>query len=459
MGWRALRVAVAATVVAIAPAVRAQPQPDPAPAPAPDAAPAVDPDAAPAVEPTPEGAPPTDPVAAEPPAIVEEESAPETPSTGVGAIQVHGFVSEGGFVSTSNDYIGRSSRGSLELFEAGINFSGEITNRLRAGIQLFARDFGDFDQSSPRVDWAFLDYQWRPYLGLRAGIIKMPFGLYNEYTDIDAARLPILMPQGVYPFRNRDVLLAHRGFALYGTAEVGGGHQLEYQAWLGTLGVPENALTLSGATLDSIDTKYVTGAQLYYYPPVDGLRVGGTWLRASIDFNITLSAENVAALIMLGLVPPDFDGGVVISQRPDTWVVGSAEYVRGEWLFAAEYARAFKRQVTDLPMVIPGFHEDAERFYGMVTRRLSPWLEVGAYYSVHHRDVDDRRGRDPMKWAKPWHAFQRDAAATVRFDINEHWLWKVEGHFIDGAGDIAQAGGTPEKRYWGLFLFRTTVTF
>ena len=32
------------------------------------------------------------------------------------------------------------------------------------------------------MDWAFLDYQWRPWLGLRAGIIKMPFGLYNEYT-------------------------------------------------------------------------------------------------------------------------------------------------------------------------------------------------------------------------------------------------------------------------------------
>jgi hypothetical protein len=459
-GGRCLRAAVIAIVVTIAPSAYAQP--DAAPAPPPDAAPAVEPpDAASAVESTPDAALAPDAAAAEPPAIIAEPSAasPATvPGSGLGAIQIHGFVSEGGFVSTDNDYIGKSSRGSLELFEAGINFSTEVADRLRAGVQLFTRDFGEFDDGL-HVDWAFLDYQWRPWLGLRAGIIKMPFGLYNEYTDIDAGRLPILMPQGVYPFRNRDVLLAHRGFALYGNHELGAGGAVEYQAWLGTLSIPENALTVSGGTtLDEIDAKYVTGAQLYWQPPVDGLRIGGTFLRASIDFRLTLPPAVVQQLIDAGLVPPDYDGTLVVSQRPDTWIVGSVEYIRGDWLFAAEYTRAFKHQQSTLPALSPTIDEDAERFYGMVTRRLSSWLEIGTYYSVHHLDANDRRGRDP-KWPERHYAWQRDLAATVRFDVNDHWLWKLEAHFIDGTGDLAPLTNPERARYWGLFLFRTTVTF
>src|SRR4051812_47533602 len=103
-------------------------------------------------------------------------------------VQIHGFVSEGAFWSTSNDYIGASSDGSLKLFEGGINFSTEVSDRLRVGMQLFARDFGRLEDA-PRFDWAFLDYRWRTWLGLRAGIIKMPFGLYNESADVDAAHL------------------------------------------------------------------------------------------------------------------------------------------------------------------------------------------------------------------------------------------------------------------------------
>jgi hypothetical protein len=379
------------------------------------------------------------------------------PGLGAGGMQVHGFVSEGGFVTTSGDYIGASSSGSLALFEAALNVSMEVTDRLRAGVQLFGRDFGAFEDP-PRFDWAFLDYRWRTWLGVRAGIVKMPFGLYNEYADIDSARLPILMPQGLYPFRNRDVLLAHRGFAGYGNAALGAGNELEYQVWLGTLSIPRNALELSGATLDSINTKYVTGAQAFWYPKLAGLRIGGTVLRASIDFNLTLSPENVTALTMAGAVPPGYRGEITVSQRPDTWMVASAEYIHDEWLFAAEYGRAFKRQRTTLPDAIPTFREDSEQLYGMLTYRGSDQLEVGGYYSVHNLDANDRQGRNP-RYAERFHAFQRDLAATVRLDVNAHWLLKLEAHFVDGTGDLPMAANPHPSRYWGLFLFRTTVTF
>jgi predicted porin len=198
----------------------------------------------------------------------------------------------------------------------------------------------------------------------------------------------------------------------------------------------------------------VTGGQLFWQPPLEGLRVGASYLRASIDFNLSLDADSVSQLVMAGLVPSDYDGRLIVSQRPTSWWVASAEYTRGAWLFAAEYMRAFKHQETSLPELVPTFDEDKETFYAMATYRLSPQLELGGYYSILHADAGDRRGRDAS-----FRAFQRDLTATLRLDVNEYWLWKLEAHFIDGTADLVAEANPNPTRYWGLFLCRTTVTF
>ena len=452
---------VAALAVAASSSVHAQPAPAEPPADAGSgaAAPAL-PTPAPSAEPAQPAAAaePAQPAAAAEPAP-PPRAEPRAPAFVLPPFQIHGFVSEGGFVSTANDYIGASSQGSVEFFEAGLNVQADVADRLRAGIQIFGRDVGQFRDLPPRIDWAYLDYHWRDWLGLRAGIIKMPYGLYNEYADIDSARTAILMPQSVYPLRDRSALLAETGFSVYGHKRLGeGAGALDYQAWLGTLNVPANALEVVNATLDGIDTKYVTGAQLFWRAPLEGLRVGGTWLRTSIDFKLRLDPATTSALIMAGLVPMDYDGKLVISQRPDSLAIASAEYTRDNWLFAAEYARWYTRQISTLPDLLPTQNTKNERFYALASHRFTPEWELGGYYSVMFADADDRSG-DNSKFAKPYLAWQRDAAATLRFDVNEHWLWKLEAHFIDGTADLFASQNANPERYWGLFLFKTTVTF
>ncbi|HET9991815.1 MAG TPA: hypothetical protein VFQ65_24970 [Kofleriaceae bacterium] len=418
----------------------------------------------PVAPPTPPDAPttPAPPAPAPAPAPIPAPTAAPEPSPSNGRLpelQIHGFVSEGGFVSTANDYIGKSSQGDLHFFEAGLNISSEVADRLRVGLQLYGRDTGRFRDLPPRLDWAYLDYRWKPWLGLRAGIIKMPFGLYNEYADIDASRLSILLPQAVYPLQDRSALLAQTGFSIYGEHAFGAAGGIEYQAWLGTLEVPSNALDVNGAALDSVDTHYVTGAQVFWHPPVDGLRIGATFLRAAIDFNLTLDAANIMALVAAGLVPPTYDGKLVITQAPNDLFVGSAEYLFGDWTFAAEYSRWLTHQSSTLPDALPAFDRDNERFYVQAARRLSARFETGGYYSVYEVDANDRAGHDRTAFPIRSNAFQRDLAATLRFDVNDVWLWKVEVHFIDGTADLEpEANPTPE-RYWGLFLLKTTVTF
>ena len=63
----------------------------------------------------------------------------------------------------------------------------------------FTHDLGPLGNYRTRFDWFYLDYRFWDWLGVGAGRTKVPFGLYNESSDVDAARVPVLLPQSVYP--------------------------------------------------------------------------------------------------------------------------------------------------------------------------------------------------------------------------------------------------------------------
>jgi hypothetical protein len=368
-------------------------------------------------------------------------------------VRVHGFVSEGGFLSTDNDYIGKSSRGTLEFFEAAINAQTDLSDKLHVGLQLFSQDEGAQNDSTPRLDWGFLDYHWRRELGIRAGRVRIPFGLYNEYIDIDSSRVPILLPQSVYPLTERTVLNSQTGFLVYGDLPLCHFGSLEYQAYGGELSTPlAPGQDANSSRLYQIDSKYIYGGQLFWHPPVDGLRVG-----AGLDEYINLAPALTQLFIMEGVVPPTFDGNVIGSIRPANFWIASAEYMVDDWQFAAEYSRWFERARFD-PVVLPAATSDNERFYGLAAYHINDELAASAYYSVLYTDVNDRSGSNKMAFPSKYDAWSRDAAATLRWDVNDHWLWKAEAHFIDGAAYVSATQPMP-ARYWGMFLVRTTVTF
>jgi hypothetical protein len=375
------------------------------------------------------------------------------------AVEVHGFVSQGALLSTGNNYLAHSRRGSLEFFEAAVNVSTEVADRLRVGLQLFARDLGPIGDYSATVDWAYLDYRWREWLGLRAGRIKLPFGLYNEFSDVDSARLPVLLPQSMYPVRSRDFLLAQTGFSLYGSRSAGAAGGFDYQLALGTI-----FLSAAGnPTVARIDSKYVAAAQAYWRTPLSGLRLGGSALELGLTFDIKVDPALAEMLRMMGAAPPDFDGTVKAAFNHVRLLVGSLEYAAEGWLLAAEYGR-WRGDVKATPP-LPGFAStiNDERFYGMLARRLTSWFEAGGYYSVHFVDAADRTGsKDPVRFAVPHRAYQRDLALSLRFDINDNWLFKLEGHYLVGtaeldATDLAATGTL--ARTWALFLAKTTLSF
>ena len=49
-------------------------------------------------------------------------------------IDIHGFVSQGYLKSDDNNYLGRSEEGTYSFNEAAVNFSGDLTDKLRIGV-------------------------------------------------------------------------------------------------------------------------------------------------------------------------------------------------------------------------------------------------------------------------------------------------------------------------------------
>jgi hypothetical protein len=376
-------------------------------------------------------------------------------------LEIHGFVSQGAIKTTANNYLAESERGSIEFNEVGINFTKELTPDLRAGMQLFMRDLGPIGNYQPAFDWFYLDYRFWDWLGMRAGRTKIPFGLYNETNDIDAARVPILLPQSVYPTRNRDYLLAQTGFELYGTVPLGGAGDLEYRAYGGTIFIDPDSV--DNETILDFSIPYMFGGRLMWQTPLEGLQAGGSIQKLRLDIDYAPPPE---ALMAVGIDPATFVGPAKFRLPVLLWVA-SLEYAADELLIAAEYSRWHVNTEGSVPQLLPAKSKvTSERAYAMASFRIAPWFTPGVYYSVLFPDVDDRSGDDllPTMQRRGRSAYQHDLAVTLRYDVNEHWLVKLEGHYMHGTADLTSDlnDGAPPNRLttdWGVFLAKTTAYF
>jgi hypothetical protein len=362
-------------------------------------------------------------------------------------IEVHGFVSPGFIVTTGNNYLAHTKRGSFEFNEVGLNFTVPLTDKLRTGIQLFSRDLGPIGNYTPHADWFYLDYKHDDWFGIRAGRVKIPVGLYNDTVDIDAGRVQVLLPQSIYNLTSRDVALAQTGGEIYGRLRLGrSGGAFEYRIYTGTIFIDVKDQTTATGTFTNVDVPFVAGQRLMWETPIEGLRMGGSLEAAKVDLAYTIPANNKG-------LPP----GPGNLSLPYVIAVGSVEYAPGRLQLAAEWARSRSHVEVSppIPSADPRRVTTTEAGYVMGSYRLTDWFAPGLYYSLYYRDIENRSGRD-----KSTH----DVAATLRFDINSWWLVKLEGHFISGTALLNSSLNdnvplTSLEQNWGAFFLKTTAHF
>src|SRR6266436_7663409 len=224
-------------------------------------------------------------------------------------LQIHGFISQGFLLTSANDYLAHSSEGSFEFTELGLNFTLQPMDRLTLGLQIFSHDLGPIGDYRATLDWYSVDYHWQDWLGIRAGRVKLPFGLYNDSSDIDSARTAVLLPQSIYPAQNRDFLLAQTGAEIYGYKTVGAAGALDYRFYAGTIFLDVTNRPTSPITVVDLDVPYVAGGRVLWLP-FDGLRLRGSLQFLRLDTDLLTSATTSPVAVRI----------------PATLWVASAEY-------------------------------------------------------------------------------------------------------------------------------------
>lgn len=355
-------------------------------------------------------------------------------------LSLHGFISQGAFVTSHSNYLAdKSQEGSYDFTETGISLIKMVDARTDLGFQLFSRKIGDTGDFDIKFDWFFLDYRWSNLLGIKIGRVKIPFGLYNDSSDIDSARVPVLLPQSIYSIQSRDYLLASTGAQVYGHISLDDqSGSLEYTVYGGTihLDIPESST--SGVTINSITVPYLIGTRVLWESPNRAIRTGVSVQQLRIESDLTLGSSTALTLSL-----------------PATLYVGSLEYSKEKWQISAEYSRWYIDLQSSKPSLYSSTSTISERYYLMSNYYLSETVSLGSYYSYYISDTAKNATRDNQ---------QHDWALYTRKDITNNWLLKLEGHYFYGTAALSstlnggQSTSSLHKNWMGLFL-KTTVTF
>jgi hypothetical protein len=348
-------------------------------------------------------------------------------------IQVHGFASQGYLRSNHYDYLdAETEKGTVEFNEFGLNVTSNLTDHLRFGVQLLARDLGNDGDDKLTIDWAFGDYRYRNWAGLRFGKIKRAMGLYNQSRDIDASRMGVFLPLSAYDESFRVVQGSIIGIGGYGTLPGG----FEYQVQYGALDpeVESWARSSLGATsVDGGNDGYAL--HLEWNTPLDGLRTVGSFNRFSWTQGI-VSGGSLEFKIEIPLV--------------------GIEYTRGNLTCAAEYLQLKLTTKGQEPWTSI-YSWTSEYYYGLLSYQLTDWIEVGTSYAVMYQEKDDKEGNSYALQGQPRAlAWRKDLALSARFDINEYWIVKLEGHWFNGLFWVSGYGSNPSE---DGFLGAVKVTF
>ena len=348
-------------------------------------------------------------------------------------VQLHSFASQGFAYSNQNNYLTmKTSQGSAAFTDFGFNASAALTDKLRVGAQFYGRNVGEFGNWHPEVDWAFADYRWKDWFGIRGGKVKTVLGLYNDTQDMEFLHTWALMPQSVYPVDVRGDSIAHLGGDVYGNIAVKKMGTFSYTVYGGKRPNDAEGGYLYGFSTSSRVTnpdgsfKYVTsstkkideysgpvfGADLRWTTPCKGLVLGASYMKQDIT-----TTGNY-------LKPTTIPYRLVTLNNPTTAFY--VEYGVGNLRLAGEYRREVKQTYFNAPTgaLVPG-DENARSGYVSAAYRISKRLELGTYHSRFIANWALYHG-DPMN-----HIF--DQAVTARFDLSRYLDFKVEGHFIDGA--------------------------
>ena len=387
-------------------------------------------------------------------------SAYEVPLSFIGTnmppLEFHGFASQGFLYSGDYNYLANDTKnGSFQFSEFGLNASMNPFPHTRIAVQGFAFDVGNVGQYQPFLDYGLIEYTVNDELGIRAGRVRRAQGIYNAVQDIDLARTYVLLPQGMYDARWRDWSASIDGVNLFGEISLQKAGSLSYEAYAGFIemanngGVARYVEALNNMSVSDMNYAPSFGGQLWYNTPLEGLRFGAA-IGYMSDFGFSGNSETMVQIAPRVYVPGYVNSHTVGNSLLQQY---SVEYIWKSWTFQAEYSTYDLTGYTHANIYIPAIRRtvpnltpmanNPETWYVAASHRFNKHIEAGAYYTQF--TLAGNR--------------QNDATLSLRFDIKDWWLFKVEGHCIQGNALLRDGTPFDNNKNWFMLAVKTTLSF
>jgi hypothetical protein len=400
-------------------------------------------------------------------------------------IDINGSITQTVVKTTGNQEdwsnLSNTKDGSFEFAEILIGASSQLSEKCRAGAQLISRDFGTLGNFETQLDWGYGDYRFYEQIGIRAGKMKLPRGLYNEARDVDGARTNILLDQGMYPEDWRSFITSFQGVGLYGVLEKPGSQwgSLDYQIYAGTINIPDDFFFVSNLkknidqNFNGLDSKSLKGFQLGYSPTrLSGLKLNTTFLswKGSADLYLYNQGPVNGATVFNGAHGTSLNAGQIdsaVSLDYDSYELGF-EYFWKKATFFGEIQKVYVRAsyssdvqaaqsafaalsntdkmslsnqlIIAIPTGIDPYTADTYSWNLGLNYQWTESLQTRVAYSQHNsnKDIDDGENRTVF---------------SVRYDINYNMIAKLEytDYFFDGK--------TSADNHYGLFMARLGFSF
>lgn len=370
-------------------------------------------------------------------------------------VNIHGFIAQGYLKTSDNNFIQDSEDGSFQLNEMGINFTSEPVDKLRIGMQFFANDFGSVGNDDIVLDWAYADYRFFDFLGVRGGKIKNPVGLYQEVRDLDMLRTSVFLPISGYDEYLRNTANGTQGIGIYGDINTDKFGSFNYQMIMGTTNIPEGSgealfLGIGQFDITNVDLDTILSYAFVWSDPTGMVRVGQTaWFADLTADGTMLAAPSVSIHYLMKNIE------IYASSFEFTW---------NDLVFT--YERWWNHSQLELFVSGAPTGRSARNLLGQFWRisyRVSDLVTLGYYYTEYFDNEGDRKGqrRDPAVYgtnaATAWH---KESVFSVRLDINANWIFKIDYHYVDGNAKLL-APLNPEgmKHHWHMYAAKVSYNF
>lgn len=372
-------------------------------------------------------------------------------------MQLHGFMSQAFFHSSDNNVYGQSDHGiSPGLTEIGLNLNYQPLNNLRFAAQGLYRRAGDVDPGSLRLDYGLADFTLIDYgnslLGLRAGRVKIPYGLYNETRDVAFTHPTILLPQGIYFDRSRSLMLSADGGSLYAEQRTGFG-DIKFKF---NVGMPSNELdeikTIVLATNKAngnFSTEAAIATQLSYEYNGGELIFAVSYMDLEFDYSplpgetsfVGVPLEKSSTRIQPLLFSAQYNG-------ENFTLTGEYNY---RWNSFGNFAQ------------FGGGKFVTESWYLEGSYRILPELQATIRYDSFLMNRNDPGGADAQALGFPRHvAFAHDWVFGLRYDITPSWMVRADYTLAHGTAWLPQADN-PDPfatvQDWELYALQISYKF